>query len=282
MHCRSTTSPFLPRPLPPVTVCRHCYLGPWPHRFADARSAAVRETHLGPARDLQPHMCSFAPTLHPHEHDTPHMMPLQVCYAKAVRAHARKAARRAEGGKERERPPSGAAEGGSKRERENEAFGPLARQLVRDKIRVRLRARVIGLGTPPPYRAYEHAERAVLVVPQLSSPLPPGAGPRLASKQRTRDEPLNRRVPKAEAKGRDPKAEPKGRAQGRGPKGGCVAAVRLGRSCRCCAFPTPGCGRAFLPPLARTLILTLTRTNSHSCGRASASADPSEGGVGVN
>jgi len=150
MHCRSTTSPFLPRPLPPVTVCRHCYLGPWPHRFADARSAAVRETHLGPARDLQPHMCSFAPTLHPHEHDTPHMMPLQVCYAKAVRAHARKAARRAEGGKERERPPSGAAAGGSKRERENEAFGPLARQLVRDKIRVRLRGRVLGLGPPPP------------------------------------------------------------------------------------------------------------------------------------
>ena len=61
------------------------------------------------------------------------MMDLQVCYAKAVRAHARKAARRAEGGKERERRPSGAAEGGVKRERDTEAFGPLLREGKRER-----------------------------------------------------------------------------------------------------------------------------------------------------
>ena len=48
----------LPLPSPPISLCRHChfltfpslcrhcYLGPWPHRFADAKSAAVRETRL--------------------------------------------------------------------------------------------------------------------------------------------------------------------------------------------------------------------------------------------
>ena len=51
-------------------------------------------------------------------------------------------ARRAEGGKERVRQPSGAAEGAAKREREEEAFAPAVRQ---------------------------HVERAVLVVPQLTT-----------------------------------------------------------------------------------------------------------------
>ena len=59
-----------------------------------------------------------------------------------MRAHARRGARRAEGGKERERQPSGVAEGGAKREREEEAFAPAVRQ---------------------------HAERAVLVVSQLTT-----------------------------------------------------------------------------------------------------------------
>ncbi len=59
-----------------------------------------------------------------------------------MRAHARRVARRAEGGKERVRQPSGAAEGAAKREREEEAFAPAVRQ---------------------------HAERAVLVVPQRTS-----------------------------------------------------------------------------------------------------------------
>ena len=45
---------------PPLPLCRHCYLGPWPHRFADAKSAAVRETSLPltsstPARTRTPH-----------------------------------------------------------------------------------------------------------------------------------------------------------------------------------------------------------------------------------
>ena len=114
----------------------------------------------------------------------------QVCYAKAVRAHARRGARRAEGGKGRERQPSGVAEGGAKREREEEAFAPAVRQ---------------------------HAERAVLVVSQLTT---------LASWGWPASSTLRRRSSAAQ-----------------GPVGGCGAAVGSGRSRRFCAFPTPSCGR---------------------------------------
>jgi len=123
----------------------------------------------------------------------------QVCYAKAVRAHARRGARR-EGGKERQRQPSGAAEG-AKRERELEALSPEVRQ---------------------------HAERAVLVVPQLTSLASCGAGQLAAH------------------------------------SGGAVELLRA-HSWRL------RCAREAWP---KSPIL---RFPTPSCGRASASADPSEG-----